>query len=85
MQQQEYTETPSATMSVEPTFQTKGIRSKKAVPLLLENAYDRNLLLGITSVDYLAGQISSRFDPVCGRHLRPRLSAPRVGLVSKYG
>ena len=45
-------------MSAEPTFQTKGIRSKKAVfsHFLLENAYDSNLLPDITDVDYLAGK-----------------------------
>lgn len=48
---------PSATMLVEPTFQTKGIRSKKAVfSHLFENAYDSNLLPDITDVDYLAGK-----------------------------
>ena len=36
-------------------------------------------------LENLAGQISPRFDPVCGRHLRLRLSAPHAGLVSKCG
>ena len=46
-------------MAVEATFRNMGIRSKKAAAhhLLLENAYDSNLLPDISKVDYLAGNL----------------------------
>ena len=46
-------------MAVEVTFESMGIRSKKstALHLLLENAYDSNLLPDISNVDYLAGNL----------------------------
>ena len=46
-------------MEAEATFRKMGICSKKAVAhhLLLENAYDSNLLPDISKVDYTAGNL----------------------------
>ncbi|MEW8688946.1 MAG: hypothetical protein AB2556_24265 [Candidatus Thiodiazotropha sp.] len=54
-------------MAVQTTFQSMGLRSAKAVTthLLLENAYESNLLSDIAQVDYLAGNLGRS-------HLRPR-------------
>lgn len=56
-------------MSIEATFRDMGLRSEKAVAhhLLIENAYDSNLLPNISNVDYLAGNLGqTNLQPLAG-------------------
>ena len=58
-------------MAVPATFQAMGLRSERAVSthLLLENAYESNLVSDISKVDYLAGNLGRT-------HLRPLPGLP---------
>src|ERR1043165_6987758 len=58
-------------MAIQATFASMGIRAKKAIShhLLVENAYENNLLSDISRVDYLA-------DHKGRTHLRPLYGLP---------